>query len=172
MCTRRSLFLGVLLSLILTVLVLPGMVHAVSAFDGFDPNADGPVNSIALQPDGKILVGGDFSTIGGTERIGIARLNTDGTLDTTFNPDAYDSVSSIAVQADGKILVGGNFTTLYGAPRDNLARLNTDGTLDITFNSNTNGSVWYIALQPDGKILVGVLSPAVSPGSTRTAGWI
>ena len=82
---------------------------------GFNPNADGYVYSIALQADGKILIGGCFTTIGGVTRNRIARLNADGTLDTGFNPNANGHVYSIALQADGKILVGGDFTTIGGA---------------------------------------------------------
>ena len=71
---------------------------------------------VVVQPDGKILIGGDFTTLspnGGAAvtRNRIARLNPDGTLDTTFNPDANETVYAIALQADGKILVGGFFTT-------------------------------------------------------------
>ena len=60
-----------------------------------------------MQADGKILIGGGFTTIGGVARNYIARLNPDGSLDTGFNPNANDYVYSIAVQADGKILIGG-----------------------------------------------------------------
>ena len=67
------------------------------------------VIATAVQPDGKILIGGIFTTVLGVTRNNIARLNTDGTLDTAFNPNANDEVYSIAVQADGKILVGGDF---------------------------------------------------------------
>ncbi len=91
-------------------------VRGQSALDGFDPNANGAVRVVVVQPDGKILIGGDFTTLspnGGAAvtRNRIARLNPDGTLDTAFNPNANDTVYSIAVQADGKILVGGDFTT-------------------------------------------------------------
>ena len=74
--------------------------------------------SIAVQSDGKILVGGGFSSIGGQTRNYIARLNADGTADMTFNPDANDAVISIALQADGKILVGGYFTSIGGQTRN------------------------------------------------------
>ena len=87
-------------------------VRGQSALDGFDPNANGTVCVVVVQPDGKILIGGDFTTLspnGGAAvtRNRIARLNPDGTLDTAFNPNANSVVLSIAVQADGKILVGG-----------------------------------------------------------------
>src|ERR1700730_588248 len=84
-----------------------------SALDGFDPNANGPVRVVVVQPDGKILIGGDFTMLppnGGAavRRNRIARLNPDGTLDTAFNPNANNyRVNAIAVQADGKILAGG-----------------------------------------------------------------
>src|SRR2546423_11434784 len=87
-------------------------VRGQSALDGFDPNANGVIRVVVVQPDGKILLGGDFTTLapnGGVSvtRNRIARLNPDGTLDTAFNPNANSSVFAIAVQTDGKILVGG-----------------------------------------------------------------
>ena len=82
------------------------------------------VYATAVQPDGKILIGGVFSTVLGVTRNNIARLNTDGTLDTAFNPNANDRVHAIAVQADGKILVGGDFTnSIGGQMRNHIARL-------------------------------------------------
>jgi hypothetical protein len=83
-----------------------------------------------LQADGRILVGGQFTTLAGQSRTNIARLNADGTLDTSFNPGAggfYPHVNSLAVQADGKILVGGSFTTLGGQSRTNIGRLDNTG---------------------------------------------
>ena len=68
------------------------------------------INTIAVQPDGKVLIGGVFSTVLGVTRNNIARLNADGTLDTAFDPNANGNIYSIAVQKDGKILVGGVFT--------------------------------------------------------------
>ncbi len=107
----------------------------------------------AIQPDGKILVGGTFTTMLGATRNGIARLNTDGTLDTAFDPNATGSVSAIAVQPDGKILIGGDFTMVQGVARNRIARLNPDGSLDTAFDPNANCFVDAIAVQPDGKIL-------------------
>ena len=77
-----------------------------SALDGFDPNANGLVRVVVVQPDGKILLGGDFTTLspnGGAAvtRNHIARLNPDGTLDIAFDPNANSNVYSVAVQADG-----------------------------------------------------------------------
>jgi uncharacterized delta-60 repeat protein len=93
----------------------------------FNPGtgADHWVNSIALQPDGKILIGGYFDTYNGTTRNRIARLNTDGSLDASFNPGtgANDGVRSIALQPDGKILIGGLFTAYNGTGRNRVARI-------------------------------------------------
>src|SRR5947207_5720815 len=100
-------------------------VRGQSALDGFNPNANGEIQVIVVQPDGKILIGGDFTTLspnGGAAvtRNRIARLNPDGTLDTAFDPNANGSVRSIAVQADGKVLAGGSFSGIDGIGRQNV----------------------------------------------------
>ena len=87
-------------------------VRGQSALDGFDPNANGIVRVIVVQPDGKILIGGEFTTVLGVTRNHIARLNPDGTLDTAFDPNANNFVLVIAVQTDGKVLAGGTFTSI------------------------------------------------------------
>jgi uncharacterized delta-60 repeat protein len=122
--------------------------------DSFNPGANNSVWTMAVQTDGKILVGGDFTTLGGQTRNRIGRLNSDGTLDTVFNPGAGGSVFSLAVQTDGKILVGGSFTTLGGQIRSRIGRLNSNGTLDTNFNMTADGTVYSLALQTDGKIVV------------------
>lgn len=122
---------------------------------GFDPSPNGSVICLALQSNGRILVGGSFSMLAGEKQHYLGRLNRDGTLDATFNPEFDNWVNCLAVQTDGKILVGGRFTTLGGQGRDFLGRLNSDGTLDPTFPAEANGEVSCLALQEDGKILVG-----------------
>jgi len=114
----------------------------------------------AVQPDGKIVVGGFFTTVEGRPANRIARLNADGSFDQTFNagigaPNSY--VETIAVQSDGKILVGGPFTDFGGTGRNYLVRLNSDGSIDAGFNIGTgpNDTVRAIALQSDGKIIIG-----------------
>src|ERR1700680_4173948 len=79
----------------LVALVLAGGAAGVrgqSALDGFDPNANGTIRVVVVQPDGKILIGGDFTSVRGTPRNRIARLNPDGTLDAAFDPNANDVV--------------------------------------------------------------------------------
>ena len=125
----------------------------------FNPGADGTVTTLAVQADGKILVGGNFNFLRGERRDSIGRLNTDGTLDETFTaPGINGTVNALAVQADGKIVVGGRFTQVGSVTRNYIARLNPDGTLDTSFNPGVSGSAAYVsvlAIQPDGKILVG-----------------
>ena len=118
------------------------------------------VYSIAVQSDGKILVGGLFTTFTGTSQNCLVRLNTDGSKDTSFNIGtgfAGTPVTSIVIQSDGKILVGGNFSTFSGSSQNYLIRLNSDGSKDTSFNIGTgfNTVVYSIAVQSDGKILVG-----------------
>ena len=146
-----------LLNFVLSGLFLScaSMVFGQTEIDDFDPNASGFVRTILVQPDGKILIGGVFSAIAGTSRVGIARLNSDGTLDTAFNPNANDQIFSIALQPDGKVLVGGQFTTIGGQLRNKFARLDaTTGQAD-SLSPNPVGPVLAIAVQPDGKIIVG-----------------
>ena len=136
------------------------LMNGQSALDGFDPNANGSVLVVVVQPDGKILIGGDFTTLspnGGAAvtRNRIARLNPDGTLDTAFNPNANDLVFSIAVQADGKILAGGFFTSIGGQTRNRIARLDATPAWLIRSTQMPNSFVHAIAVQADGKILVG-----------------
>ena len=128
---------------------------------GFTPNrSSGDVLAITLQPDGRILVGGRFISMGGVTCNHLARLEADGTLDTGFDPNPNSSVNAIAVQSDGKIWIGGQFAALApnGLPsvdRGNIARLTPEGFLDPAFNQHADEPVYALALQTDGKVLVG-----------------
>ncbi|MCW5555256.1 MAG: hypothetical protein KIS67_24230 [Verrucomicrobiae bacterium] len=102
------------------------------------------VDSIVPQPDGKLLIGGPFNTVNGTDRNALARLNADGALDATFIPAAGVGGSPLALQPDGKVIVRG------------FARLNADGSLDSSFNAGTgaNGAVASMSLQSNGQVLI------------------
>lgn len=120
--------------------------------------ADKTVYCVARQGDGKILIGGDFQHYNGTAVNRIARLNADGSLDTSFFPGTGpdQAVYSLLAESDGKILIGGAFTSYNGTARNKMARLNADGTLDTTlFNLATISMVRCMVKQADGKILVG-----------------
>jgi uncharacterized delta-60 repeat protein len=115
-------------------------------------------NAISLQSDGKIVVGGSFANYSGSTALRIVRINSNGTLDTSFNTGAgFDNtVNTTAIQSDSKILAGGAFTTYSGSAAGGIIRLNTDGTRDITFNpgAGTVGAITNMYIQSDGKILL------------------
>ncbi|MBL7992804.1 MAG: IPT/TIG domain-containing protein [Candidatus Kapabacteria bacterium] len=143
-----------------------------------EPNFPVEVYAIALQPDGKILVGGNGSSYGGGQyqpptSLGLVRLNADGTNDATFNPggegvDAFYNqgfelkVKDIIIRPSGKILISGDFTHYNRTPRAGFAQLNNDGTLDLCFSISLTaglsqpfgGTPLKMLLQPDGKLVL------------------
>jgi len=118
--------------------------------------ANNSIYSVALQSDNKVIISGYFSSINGISTEYIARLNSDGSLDTSFNsglgPDSRPE--AIAVQIDGKILIGGYFRTYNGMSQENLARINPDGSLDLAFRTTPNSSVYDIQILENGKIMI------------------
>lgn len=127
----------------------------------FNPGtgANGSVNGVAIQPDGKIVIVGDFTSFNGTSRNRIARLNSDGSIDITFNPGTGGNagIRTLAIQSDGKILIGGDFTSFNGATANRITRLNSNGLVDTSFTTGSaaNSSIFSLALQGDGKIVIG-----------------
>ena len=139
--------------------------------------ASDQARSIALQPDGKILVAGYSRVNGQQDAFSVIRLRPDGALDESFGtegiftlslkPGSYDKATTVLVQPDGKILLTGShfFVPFYGTYHAGVVRLNSDGTLDSSFAGTGmvsyqvgNGITTFTAsaalLQPDGKILV------------------
>src|SRR2546421_638085 len=123
------------LSAVLLASVAAAFAQSPSAVDGFDPNVDGNVYGVALQPDGKLILAGQFSRVRpkGADtgvRNNLARLNLDGSLDASFNPNANGTVRTIVLQTNGQILIGGDFTSLQpngaasATTRNRVARLN------------------------------------------------
>ncbi len=114
------------------------------------------VRAFVVQPDGKILFSSSSPiTINGTARKGIARLNSDGSLDASFDPGQGPNagyVTCFAVQPDGKILVGGYFSAFDGATRPYLVRLNATGTVDLSFTAAAASVITLAAVLPGGKI--------------------
>ena len=122
----------------------------------------GSVNSIVVESTGQIVIGGYFSAYNGMPEGCVARLNADGTLDTTFKSGtgADEGVTAVAVQTGGKVLVGGGYNDFDGFDDGtHLVRLNTDGTLDTGYDpvlSNLFSSgIDCIIAQPDGTVLIG-----------------
>ncbi len=107
-----------------------------SGFNDFFRN----IRTLAIQQDGKIIVGGRFTSYNGTSNLkNFIRLNTDGTIDPSFNiGTSFNSmVSSIALDSGGGMLVGGFFTSYNGTSCNRLIRLFDDGTVDSQFNTGT-----------------------------------
>jgi uncharacterized delta-60 repeat protein len=138
---------------------------ALSSAFGAGEGVNGEVLAAAIQPDGKIVIGGRFSAVNGIARNNIARINDDGTLDRTFAEEpargVNGQVNALAVQPDGGIIVGGAFTQAGQLETLNLARYNADGSIDQTFGgagvaeAGVDGTVYALAVQPNGKIVVG-----------------
>jgi uncharacterized delta-60 repeat protein len=120
----------------------------------------GLTSCVAIQPDGKILIGGYFFFVNHVARTRLARLNADGSVDSTFQngmAGADGDPEAIVVQPDGKVLIGGYFNSINNIPRSGIARLNPDGSLDNNFQNGMAGAnaVLSLVLQPDGKVLIG-----------------
>ena len=122
---------------------------------GFDFDVD----TLAIQTDGKILVGGWFTSYQEVAANRIIRLNSNGSIDTSFNIGTgfNNTVSTLAIQSDGKIVVGGQFTTYQGVSANRIVRLNSNGSIDTSFNIGTGFNNWVntLAIQSDGKIVGG-----------------
>lgn len=140
------------------------------------PNNDKP-RDMLVQPDNKIIVGGDVSVVfGDTVYMSLVRYNSNGTIDNTFGTngkvttgfaDGICAIRGLALQADGKIIAVGFFTTLVNGVGTNIdfaiVRYNPNGTLDTSFdgdgrvttNFNSSRNIAYaVAVQADGKIVV------------------
>jgi uncharacterized delta-60 repeat protein len=131
------------------------------------------LRAIAVQPDGRIVIAGRFTSVAGEPRSRVARLNADGTLDTSFNPGAgaNDHIRALALQSDGKVVIGGQFTTFNNTNRNRVARLNADGSLDLTFDVGTGASAELraVAVQNDGTIYTSAASSSASMAPTAPA---
>lgn len=123
-------------------------------------NPDSIPNLLVLQPDGKVIVGGDFTAFNGITSNKLIRLNSNGSVDTSFSVGTgfIGSIYAITLQTDGKILIGGSFTSFNGQSNKRILRLNSDGSKDSSFNSGSGfsgGTVRTIVLQSNGRIIVG-----------------
>jgi uncharacterized delta-60 repeat protein len=121
---------------------------------GFNNN----VFSLAIQSDGKVLVGGQFTSYNDITYKGIVRLNSDGSVDSgfTIGTGFVVDVRNIKIQSDGKIIAVGNFTSYNETSINRIIRLNSDGTIDNGFNVGTgfNFFPYDLKIQPDGKVIV------------------
>jgi uncharacterized delta-60 repeat protein len=127
----------------------------------FNPGtgADGEITAAVLQPDGRIVVAGRFTSFNGFTHNRVCRLNANGSVDQTFGlgNGINNAALALALQSDGRIIVGGQFSQVDLTQRFNLARLNTNGNVDLSFDpgNGPNGDVNAIVIQSDGRIIIG-----------------
>lgn len=136
--------------------LLPGGARDTSFNAGFGANAW--VRDIQVQPDGKLVIVGDFTAVNNVSRNRVARLEANGAVDLNFQTGvaADGPVFCAAIQADGRILIGGIFTSVNSSPRGRIARLNTDGSLDASFaaSGGADSTIWSISIRQDQRIWV------------------
>ena len=149
-----------------------------SAFNPAATSTITTVYSMQLQADGRILLGGDFTALGGQTRNRLARLNSDGTLDTSFDPGANGTVYGMALQSDGLLLVGGNFTTLGGQARNRLGRLNNTDPLTQSLSYDGSTITWLRGgVSPDfwrctfEQSTDGLIWNSLGSGTRLSGGW-
>jgi uncharacterized delta-60 repeat protein len=132
-----------------------------------DPTDVGPLSSVLTvvpRPDGKILIGGDFTAVNSQPRNGIALLRADGSLDQSFNAPIATGwtggIGKLAFQHDGQTIIAGLFNG-----SNQVMRLKENGEVDNTFRppSNISPKAQTLAIQADGKILLNFASDPASP---------
>ena len=120
---------------------------------------NGSIFSVALAPDGKILIGGSFRYVHGQPRSGVARLLADGSLDASFNPGVgvTGTVYTVSVLTNGAVFIGGDFLSVNGLPRARLALLSSSGTVDPVFGAagGADNTIYASVIAPDQRIFVG-----------------
>ncbi|HAJ34478.1 MAG TPA: hypothetical protein DCL15_02120 [Chloroflexi bacterium] len=158
----RALLLS-LLTLACGAVLAPLPVHAQSADLPFAPDVNGPVYAIAVQADGKILIGGSFTQVNGVGQAYLARLWPDGRLDVSFTPSLakgtanFVTVYSILLLDNSEILVGGEFGIVNGQQQHDLARFTPTGQSVSGFSSSTDQSAVYsLAALPGGDFVAGL----------------
>lgn len=126
--------------------------------DSFNPDPNADLHAIEFQTDGRILIGGNFTTVGGSPASRVARLNADGSLDTSFTANVSGgTVWTIKILSNGQILIAGGFNSVNGNTVHGMARLNADGTSDTSFVDSITGTtsqVLDLLPRSGGKILI------------------
>jgi uncharacterized delta-60 repeat protein len=167
MSLRKGILQALQVGLLFAATARGGDSLVDTTFNAGGVGADYIVEQAVEAPDGKIYICGLFGKYNNVNRPWLARLNADGSLDTTFNPSPNFWVRHVVVQPDGKIVIAGEFSNVEGVSRNLIARLNYDGSLDPSFdpgrgfevsiapdiNNNNATFIIWTELQPDGKIL-------------------
>ena len=136
---------------LLTLFLTPAAPAAGELDTSFNPNVDGEIKALAVAPDGKILIGGSFSSVGGKQRPRIARLLATGQLDANWAPPAGNAVPACAVLGDGSVVAGASFPGHVG-----ICRLLPDGRIDPSYVACVGeGEVHALGVDIDGNLLLG-----------------
>lgn len=132
-------------------------VPAAQSFPNLTLELDGNVFAVTQQVDGGIIIGGDFTHVNGVSRYGIARIQSNGSVDPIWDPRAFGVVYALAVGADGSVYVGGLFSKVGAHFRENLAKVSgeSSGALDPQWNPGTNGEVYSLAVDSKGRVYAG-----------------
>ena len=142
---------------------------------------NGGVSALALQPDGRILVGGFLQPGPGEPGLGLVRLKPDGAFDPTFISEVRlcsdCDVRTLVLDPQGRILIGGRFDRLNDTSQTLVARVNPDGTLDSTFQASMykypeTGEGEFVSsmvLQPDGRLLIAGFLTLINGHEVRSA---
>jgi uncharacterized delta-60 repeat protein len=131
--------------------------------------------ALVVQPDGKLVLGGQAGN--GFLDFGLVRLNTNGSLDTSFDGDGKAQISvsagndtgqGMVLQPDGKLVLVGS-SSVHGVT---LLRVNADGSIDTSFSGDgiaygtgVSGTAWKVTMQPGGNLIV------VDTGSSGVSSW-
>jgi uncharacterized delta-60 repeat protein len=137
----------------------------------YSPNPSSTsVIGLALQTDGKILIGGFFTSVTGQPRANLARLSSDGSLDANFTNGTGGTVYDVKVLANAKVMVAGAFDTLAGQTRHGIGRLNADGSFDGSFTTPyPAANILGMQVQADSKILINGFSLYSITGQVQNA---
>ena len=140
-----------------------------AAFASAGARLSGEIAAVAIDREGRLLVGGSFANLGNAAGGNLARFRADGALDASFTPAPNGAVTGIIVQPDGRIVVTGSFTTVGGTARNRMARIDNNGSLDVTFDPGANARIAGIVRQTDGKFVVGGDFTSFTPNLTSTS---
>ncbi len=149
--------------------VMPDLYRVDAGFAlRFEQEGAGSILAALRLPDGKFLIGGDFTRLGTTERLFLARLEADGSVDVSYTPPVLSApVRAITAHTDGKIYIGGEFAFVNTRRSGGLVRLKADLTVDPDFpvGQGFDSPVLALIVQPDGKVIVGGEFNAYGAGS-------